>query len=191
MRITGGRARGIVLTIPRRGELRPATGFLRESVFSSLGPRVQGARVLDVFAGTGAYGLEAVSRGAVSAVWVDANKAAVEAIRINLAAVAKSMGVADANTLGQAVEGDAFVWQPPPGSVFDLVFVDPPYPLLPDFGTQLLARAAGWVAPGLEARLLLEAHGAYEAVPPPGWVLARRLGKGRRQPNSLIFRREG
>jgi len=191
MRITGGRARGIVLKIPVRGELRPATGFLREAVFSSLGPRVAGARVLDLFAGTGAYGLEAVSRGAAFAVWVDANKAAVEAVRINLAAVAKSMDGADPKTKGQACEGDAFVWSPPPGSVFDLTFIDPPYALLPDFGLKLLTRVAEWMAPGLEARLLLEAPGAYVPVPPPGWILARRLGKGQRQPNSLIFRREG
>jgi 16S rRNA (guanine966-N2)-methyltransferase len=191
MRITGGRARGIVLNLPRRGTLRPATGYLREAVFSSLGPRVQGTRVLDLFAGTGAYGLEAVSRGASQCVWVDANASAVEAIRANLVAVAKSMGVADAKTLGNVAEGDVFAWQPTPGAGFDLAFVDPPYALLPDFGAQLLARTAAWMAPGLEARLLLEAPGAYEPVPPPGWVLARRLGKGRRQPNSLIFRREG
>ncbi len=191
MRITGGRARGIVLKIPQRGTLRPATGFLREAVFSSLAARVPGARVLDLFAGTGAYGLEAVSRGASQAVWVDANAAAVVAICANLAAVAKSMDVADPKTLGHAAEADAFAWQPPPGSVFDLAFVDPPYALLPDFGGQLLARAAEWMAPGLEVRLLLEAPGEYEPPPLPGWTLARRLGKGRRQPNSLIFRREG
>jgi 16S rRNA (guanine966-N2)-methyltransferase len=191
MRITGGRARGIILQIPRHGELRPATGYLREAVFSSLAAWVPGARVLDLFAGTGAYGLEAVSRGAAQAVWVDANAAAVDAIRLNLGAVAKSMGIADAKTLGQAMEGDAFVWQPPPGMLFDLAFVDPPYALLPDFGAQLLGHAAKWMAPGPEARLLLEAPGAYEPVVLPGWTLARRLGKGRRQPNSLIFRREG
>ena len=190
MRITGGRARGIVLQIPRRGELRPATGYLREGVFSSLGPRVPGARVLDLFAGTGAYGLEALSRGASHALWVDANAAAVTAIRENLAKVAKSMGVANPAPLGQATEADAFVWEPPSGTVFDLAFVDPPYALLPDFGAKLIARTAVWMAPGPEARLLLEAPGEYEPVAPPGWILARRLGKGRRQPNSLIFRRE-
>ncbi len=189
MRITGGRARGIVLKIPRRGNLRPATGFLRQAVFSSLASRVAGARVLDLFAGTGAYGLEALSRGAEHATWVDANSSAIEAIEANLVAVAKSMGVAKFGSLGQALEGDVFAWQPPAGAAFDLVFVDPPYALLPQFGAGLLERAAGWLAPGENARLLLEAPGEYEPVPPPGWVLARRLGQGRRQPNSLIFAR--
>jgi 16S rRNA (guanine966-N2)-methyltransferase len=191
MRITGGRARGIVLKIPARGSLRPATGYLREAVFSSLGARVFGARVLDLFAGTGAYGLEAVSRGAAHAIWVDANKAAAIAIRTNLAAVAKAMGVALPDTLGRASEGDVFSWQPPAGTEFDLIFVDPPYALLPQFGATLLARAGAWMAPGPAARLLLEAPGEYDPLPPPGWVLARRLGKGKRQPNSLIFARVG
>jgi 16S rRNA (guanine966-N2)-methyltransferase len=189
MRITGGRARGIVLKIPKRGTLRPATGFLRQSVFSSLGTRVQGARVLDVFAGTGAYGLEALSRGAVHATWVDANPAAIDSIRANLMAVAKAMDNSNASAIGHANEGDVFKWQPVPGAVFDLVFVDPPHALLPDFGALLLARAVTWVAPGSEATLLLEAHGEYEPTSPEGWNLVRRLGGGRRQPNSLIFRR--
>jgi len=190
MRITGGRARGIVLKIPRRGTLRPATGFLRQAVFSSLGARIVDARVLDLFAGTGAYGLEALSRGAARATWVDANASAVDAIDANLAAVAKAMGVAKASSLGQALEGDVFSWRPLPGAEFDLVFVDPPYALLPQFGTQLLERAAAWLVPGENSRLLLEAPGAYEPTPPLGWTLARRLGQGKRQPSSLIFARE-
>jgi 16S rRNA (guanine966-N2)-methyltransferase len=189
MRITGGRARGIVLKVPRRGSLRPATDFLRQAVFSSLGPLVANARVLDVFAGTGSYGLEALSRGAAHAVWLDADRQTVAAIQINLAAVAKSIGAPNPATLGQACEGDVFTWQPPGRAGFDLVFVDPPYALLPLFGAKMLERAAEWSAPGPNARLLLEAPGEFVATPPPGWVLARHLGEGRRQPSSLIFRR--
>jgi 16S rRNA (guanine966-N2)-methyltransferase len=170
--------------------LRPATGYLREAVFSSLGPRVVGAKVLDLFAGTGAMGLEAISRGAAKAVWVDANDAAVDVIRINLAAVAKSMDGTDPKTLGLACEGDAFVWQPSTNETFDLAFIDPPYALLPDFGAQLLTRVTAWITPGTEARILLEAPGEYTPTPPPGWKLVRRLGKGKRQPNSLVFQRE-
>ncbi len=189
MRITGGRARGIVLQLPKRGTLRPATGFLREAVFSSLAMRVPGARVLDMFAGTGAYGLEALSRGAAHATWVDANDSAVEAIRKNLAAVAKAMSRSDPPAMGEAAEGDAFLWQPRAGASFDLVFVNPPYALLPPFGLDLLTRAAAWVTPGGEGRLLLEAPGDYEPPALAGWELTRRLGRGRRQPSSLIFRR--
>jgi 16S rRNA (guanine966-N2)-methyltransferase len=189
MRITGGRARGIVLKVPRRGSLRPATDFLRQAVFSSLGPLVAQARVLDVFAGTGSYGLEALSRGATHAVWLDADRQTVAAIQANLAAVAKSLGEQNPAALGHACEGDVFTWEPPGPAGFDLVFVDPPYALLPLFGAKLLERAASWSAPGAHARLLLEAPGEFVVAPPAGWVLARHLGEGRRQPSSLIFRR--
>jgi 16S rRNA (guanine966-N2)-methyltransferase len=189
MRITGGRARGILLQVPTRGALRPATDFLRQAVFSSLGPLVAGARVLDLFAGTGSYGLEALSRGAARALWVDTSAPAVAAIRVNLAAVAKSCGLTNTPPLGLAVQADVFAWKPPTGELFDLAFVDPPYALLPDFGADLLARAAACLAPGPPARLLLEAPGDYTPTPPAGWVLSRRLGRGRRQPGSLIFQR--
>jgi len=189
MRITGGRARGIILKLPSRGTLRPATGYLREAVFSALGEMVAGAKVLDMFAGTGAYGLEALSRGATHVVLVDANSAAVAASRANLAAVAKSMGVANSESLGRASEGDAFVWQPGMGEAFDLVFVNPPYALLPPFGVKLVERATAWVAHGENARLLLEAPGEYEPELPSGWRMTRRIGKGKRQPCSIIMAR--
>ena len=64
MRITGGLARGIILDVPKKGEVRPATDFIRECIFGRLATAIQGAYVLDCFAGTGAYGLEALSRGA-------------------------------------------------------------------------------------------------------------------------------
>ncbi len=90
MRITGGRARGIPLHAPRGRETRPATDQLREAVFSSLGPRVEGARVADLFAGTGSYGLEALSRGATSGCFVENNRQALVCLRANLAAVLRS-----------------------------------------------------------------------------------------------------
>ncbi len=190
MRITGGRARGIVLQIPKRGTLRPATSYLRESVFSALAARVPATRVLDVFAGTGAYALEALSRGAAHITMVDANGSAVEAIRRNLAAVAKAMDGANPLSVGLAFEGDVFKWQPPPGAAYDIIFVNPPYALLPQFGKELLERAIAWTAPGADSRVLLEAPGEYEPTVPEGWELSRRLGHTRgRQPSSLIFRR--
>ena len=67
MRVTGGLARGIPLRVPAKGGVRPATDYIREAVFNSLAAFVPGTHVLDLFAGTGAYGLEALSRGAASA----------------------------------------------------------------------------------------------------------------------------
>ena len=83
MRITGGIARGINLNLPNKGEIRPATDYIREAVFSSLGDLPVDACVLDVFAGTGAYAFEALSRGAKSATLVDKNAAAGTAQKKN------------------------------------------------------------------------------------------------------------
>jgi 16S rRNA (guanine966-N2)-methyltransferase len=185
MRITGGHARGIQLQLPRRAELRPATDALRAAVFSSLAQRIPGARVLDLFAGTGAYGLEALSRGATNVTWVENHAAAADAIRANLAAVAKSLAAPNPSALGQVFPADVFTWSPPPDAKFDLVFADPPYAILPERGDALLARAAAWLGP--DSRLVLEAPGAFSPAPPPSWTLLRRLGKGARQPGALIF----
>src|SRR6186713_2071110 len=92
MRISGGGARGITLAVPRGDTVRPATDGMRQSVFSSLGERVVGARFLDLFAGSGAYGLEAVSRGAAGGVFVEKSAKAVACLRTNITAVCKSLG---------------------------------------------------------------------------------------------------
>ena len=81
MRISGGGARGIPLVVPKGDAVRPATDGMRQSVFSSLGARVSGARFLDLFAGSGAYGLEALSRGAAAGVFVEQNGKAAACVR--------------------------------------------------------------------------------------------------------------
>ena len=92
MRISGGLARGITLAVPKGEVTRPATDGMRQSVFSSLASAVPGARFLDLFAGSGAYGLEALSRGAVGGVFVEQNPRAVACVRKNIEAVCKSLG---------------------------------------------------------------------------------------------------
>ena len=92
MRITGGQARGISLALPKGDAVRPATDALRQAVFSSLAARVSGMLFLDLFAGSGAYGLEALSRGAAGGVFVERDARTAEFIRRNLAAVCKSLG---------------------------------------------------------------------------------------------------
>src|SRR3954454_24471036 len=91
MRISGGAARGITLVTPKGDAVRPATDGMRQAVFSSLGARVAGARFLDLFAGSGAYGLEALSRGAIAGTFVEQNGKAVACLRQNIAAVCKSL----------------------------------------------------------------------------------------------------
>src|SRR5690349_20743372 len=92
MRIIAGIARGMPLNVPRGGDVRPTSDRVREAMFSSLGARVVGADVLDLFAGTGALGLEAASRGAASVVLVERARQALESIAANLASFAKQRG---------------------------------------------------------------------------------------------------
>jgi len=124
VRIVGGNLGGRVLRAPPGAATRPTSEKVREAVFDILGPRLSlgDAHVLDLFAGTGAFGLEALSRGAVHATFIDSARAAVAAIRNNL----RALGVADRATV---VAGDAVVHaaRHAPAAPWRLVFVDPPY----------------------------------------------------------------
>ena len=92
MRISGGVARGIPLVVPKGDAVRPATDGMRQAVFSSLGARVPGAHFLDLFAGSGSYGLEALSRGAAGGIFVEKNVKAAACVRQNIAVVCKCIG---------------------------------------------------------------------------------------------------
>jgi len=124
MRITGGELRGRRLKTPTTMALRPTQDAVREAVFSLLANAVPGARFLDLFAGTGAVGLEAFSRGATSVVWVEKDPRAYKILQENIAALAGD------NLWLKAVCADVFSWLT--GStgvspVFDIVYADPPY----------------------------------------------------------------
>ena len=183
MRITGGQARGIPLLLPKGDAVRPATDALRQAVFSSLAARVPGARFWDLFAGSGAYGLEAFSRGAVGGVFVEKDARTAEFIRRNIAAVAKSLG-RPAGDL-RVVTADATTVAPGPAP--DLVFIDPPYDLIPVVAPGLFARLTDLLAAQPDPVIVFEAPGELELAP-PGWTLVKRLGKGGRQPTALVFR---
>src|SRR3954464_7102046 len=127
MRITGGAARGVPLLVPKGDSVRPATDAMRQAVFSSLASWIPEAVFLDLFAGSGAYGLEAVSRGAVEGVFVEKDARTAACIRQNAAAVCKSLR-RDGAAL-QVINGDAVIVSF--GTVPDLVFIDPPYPIIP------------------------------------------------------------
>ena len=188
MRITGGRARGIPLGVPKGDAVRPATDGMRQAVFSSLGSRVVGARFLDLFAGSGAYGLEALSRGATGGVFVEKNAKAVACLRENIAAVSKSVGSdpsAMSVMMGDVLTAPLLV----SGGVRpDLVFIDPPYDLIPEIAPRLFARLAEALAEQADALVIFELPGGL-ALQPEGWTLLKRLGKGVRQPTVAIFRR--
>lgn len=184
MRITGGLARGIPLLLPKGDAVRPATDALRQAVFSNLASRVEGARFLDLFAGSGAYGLEALSRGARGGVFVERDARTAGFIRRNVEAVCKSLG-RDLGSL-QVVTADATHTMP--GDVPDLVFIDPPYGIIADVGPRLFARLDEKIPPEREVVVVFEMPGELE-LNPAGWTCARRLGKGGRQPTAAIFKR--
>jgi 16S rRNA (guanine966-N2)-methyltransferase len=173
-RIIGGQWRGRKLAAPAGLETRPTAARARQAVFDILlhaawaGPDfVHTALVLDVFAGTGAYGLEALSRGAASATFIENGRPALAAIRANVAACR-----AEAMTKIMAADATS----PPPGIAHNLVFLDPPY------GRNLLPKAlaalarAGWLAPGA---VIVAEFGPGDAGAPEECLAARNHGKAR------------
>lgn len=183
MRITGGLARGIPLTAPKGDGTRPATDQLREAVFSSLGPRIEGARIADLFAGTGAYGLEAMSRGAMSGLFVENSRPAVACLKKNIITVTKSSRVDPKlwPILAQKVETLAGETGP-----FDIVFMDPPYAMVEKAITQVIeSHISSIVAP--DGLLCFEMPGHVDLTL-PGWTLLRRLGKaGKDKPTAAFY----
>lgn len=195
MRISGGIARGIPLIAPKGDAVRPATDGMRQAVFSSLGGAVVGARFLDLFAGSGAYGLEAFSRGAAGGVFVEQNAKAAACVRQNIAAVEKSVGAKSGGSAELVVvQADARAIPLGPAAVGgsatlpDLVFIDPPYEIIPEVAPGMFARMRDLLIAKPEAIVVFELPGELELAP-EGWTLLKRLGKGARQPTVAFFRR--
>lgn len=186
MRITGGQARGIPLVTPKGDATRPATDAMRQAVFSSLGARVEESCFLDLFAGSGAYGLEALSRGASFGTWVEKNGRTAGCIKKNVNAVAKSLrrDLTDSNV----VTGDALAlpWNRPGKP--DLVFIDPPYEMITEVAERLFAGLTELLVEHADPLIIFEMPGELE-LNPVGWEVRKRLGKGARQPSVAFFRR--
>lgn len=147
MRVVAGRHGGRRLVAPRGSATRPTSDRVREALFSTLGD-VGGARVLDLFAGSGALGLEALSRGAAQATFVDSAPAAIRAIRANLEALGEAADVrrADARAFLRAARAA--------GQQYDLVLIDPPYRRASALARDLAAALPAVLAPG--ARVAVE-----------------------------------
>lgn len=164
LRIIGGDFRGRRLAVPDQPGLRPTSDRVRETLFNWVAPWLPGARCLDVFAGSGALGFEAASRGAGAVLLLE-----------RAARVARQLD-ANVGVLGAAqvkvIETDSLRWlREEPATPFDLVFLDPPFaePLLEP---ALAALARGWLAP--EARIYLETARGRDLPPlPGGWELVR------------------
>jgi 16S rRNA (guanine966-N2)-methyltransferase len=160
---------------------------MRQAVFSSLGARVSGARFFDLFAGSGAYGLEALSRGAAGGVFVDKNAKAVACLRANLAAVCKSLGRAERDAaviLPVDMLNAPLAAQPAP----DLVFVDPPYAIIEKVAPALFAQLTELLKTKDDPVIVFEMPGEL-TLAPPGWACVKRLGKGAHQPTVCFFKK--
>lgn len=174
MRIVAGRNRGKILATPEDRTVRPSSDRLREAVFNMLSNQglPQEARVLDVFAGTGAMGLESYSRGASRVVLIEKDGAALRLVTEN---VKRVRGEGACVVLGRdATKPGA----PPPGFVADLVFLDPPYGKGLCEAALAALDAGGWLAPGV---LVIAEHDRREnPVWPEGFVEhdRRTYGKG-------------
>lgn len=185
MRITGGKARGIPLKTTTLKTLRPATDYMREAVFSSLGDLIKKNQILDLFAGTGAYGLEALSRGARHATFIEKNAQAVALIKHNWEAVAKSMQAVGENV--SILKEDVFRWAIDRPKSFDIIFLDPPYAFCHEAHYQTWIKGLPqWLHP--TGRLVIEMPGN---LPPPEIASLRvikKIGKkGKQEPTAYIY----
>ncbi len=152
MRVVAGRFGGRRLVAPRGDSTRPTSDRVREALFSMLGP-LEGARVLDLFAGSGALGIEALSRGAAHAVLVERDPAAVRAIRANLDA----LGLGDDEVRVVAAPARVALRDASGRSdAYDLVFLDPPYRSAPELGRELSDGLGALLTPA--ARVVCESN---------------------------------
>ncbi|AHM76267.2 16S rRNA (guanine(966)-N(2))-methyltransferase [Yersinia hibernica] len=164
IRIIGGKWRGRKLPVPDSPGLRPTTDRVRETLFNWLAPMIQGARCLDCFAGSGALGLEALSRYAGEAILLEADRHVAKQLSSNLALLHADNG--------QVVNTNSLQWLAQPGQPFDLVFLDPPFRkgLLTD--TINLLEQFNWLT--TDAWIYVEAEAESTAADvPASWQLHR------------------
>jgi 16S rRNA (guanine966-N2)-methyltransferase len=164
LRIIGGEWRGRRIRFPRQPGIRPTPDRVRETLFNWLAPVVQGSLCLDLFAGSGALGLEALSRGAASATFIESDRLSAERLRETIATLVTERAV--------VLQADALRWLEGQPQRFDLVFLDPP------FGSGLAAEAlrkldsGGWLSPGAYVYLEAPAKDGAPALP-ASWTLHR------------------
>ena len=169
LRIIGGQWRGRKLRFADGEGLRPTTDRVRETLFNWLQPLIAGAHCLDLFSGSGALGLEALSRGAGKVVFIERNPRAVAALKENLQLLQA--------TNAEVHPGDAIAWLRGEVKPFDVIFLDPPFRKdLLNPALSLIAEG-GWAAPG--ARIYIEQESELgEPALPTGWVLLRSKKAG-------------
>lgn len=164
VRIIGGKHRGRKITFPNIDELRPTPDRVRVTLFNWLDPLLDGARCLDLFAGSGVLGLEALSRGAAFVVFLEKNPLVLETIQKNASLLNE--------TSIKTVNDDVLSWLKSPATPFDIVFLDPPYDshLLPTCFS--LLDQHGWLYP--HARIYFESSAPIASADlPKTWTVLR------------------
>lgn len=165
VRIIGGRWRGTRLPVADASGLRPTADRARETLFNWLQPVLPGARVLDLFAGSGALGVEALSRGAAEALFVERAPAVAQALEDSLRKL-------DAGAVARVVRADAVAFlRAPLHGRFDVVFLDPPFDA--GFWQPALDALGPWLAD--DARLYLESPAGASVEPGSGWRPLREM----------------
>lgn len=182
MRIVAGAARGRRLVAPRGTVVRPTTDRVKEALFSSLAPILPAARVLDLYAGSGALGLEALSRGAAAVVFVEEDPRALAALATNVAAVGLAGTRVAPRPVQRWLDADAPALVAADGS-FDLVLADPPYALGASVVARVLARLPALLADG--ATVVVERATAAGA---PAWPPALLPAEPRRYGATTLHR---
>jgi 16S rRNA (guanine966-N2)-methyltransferase len=173
MRIIAGRFRSRTLEAPAGLGTRPTSDRLRETLFNVLAPRMEGARFLDLYAGSGAVGLEALSRGAASVEFVERAPAALAVLKKNLA----RLGLTEGFRIHGAGVGTVLRKMKPatsnPDAAFDVVFLDPPYDAAAEYANTL--GLLGGDAAGLLAdeALVIAEHRRKEKMDTQYWLLSR------------------
>lgn len=175
-RIVAGTAGGRPITVPK-GQTRPTSERVREALFSRLDHQgvVDGARVLDLYAGSGALGLEAASRGAAAVTLVDSAKAAAAACRRNAATLGLGQVQVVAATVRSYLAGE-------PTTAYDLVLVDPPYDVTEETLGELLAHLPRWLAE--DAVVVVERS---RRSPEPTWPTALERTDERRYGDTTLW----
>jgi len=171
VRIIGGEKRGAKIVAPKGHDTRPTADRVREAAFNLIGP-VDGATVLDLFAGSGAYGLEALSRGADTVVFAESDQAACAAIRPNLEKLRLTGATVVCRDAIQVLSDEAVA-----GRRYDLVLVDPPYRLFSDVQTGLATYLPRVLTEGGVA--VVETHAKEEPELPLAVRTSRRYGSAR------------
>jgi len=163
LRIIGGRWRGRRFPCPPGDATRPTGDRIRETVFNWLAPFIDGSRCLDLFAGTGALGLEALSRGATEALFVERDAYAADRLEATL----KELDCLDADVIA----GDALQFLSGMPRAFDIVFLDPPFGVI-DMENLCTLLENGWLARGSTIYIEMRRGDAMPQLP-PDWALIR------------------